>query len=342
LLALAILAGGCDSADQLATSEPAVLMDDAAVAPADSTVAVDSAAVDSAVVDSAAVDSAAADSVLATEPVDLFDPTVASLSARTSSTPFGPTDLYRYSWSQPAVSGFSGGILYASPSGILKLLRGMKNHNTRAFLKMTGDPQKTYMTRGKFDYYKWAKATSKYNTSTIKKAVAEAVANGTLLGYSMIDEPNRFNWNGSINKAMLDRMARHSKSIFPTLPTAATVTYYWRPTERYKVLDVIISQTWKPKKSASQFAKEAAAAAKQNGVAIAFSLNLHAGPNGGVMTTKQVKDWAKTLGRVSCGMFMWRYSKDLFNKSSYRAAFKDVAATLSRESAPRCRRGATG
>lgn len=325
LLALAVLAGGCDSAEQLATTEPGADVDGAALAPADSTA-------------SASTDAISAD-LASMDVVSVFDPTVASASATTASTAYGPTDLYT-SWTDPAVPGFSGAILYASPSGIVKLLNAMKANNHRAFLKMTGEPQWTYMTNGRFDYYKWARATSRYNTSTIRNAVAAAVSNGTLLGYSMIDEPNRFNWNGSINKAMVDRMARHSRSIFPTLPTAAVVTYYWRPTERYRNLDVIISQTWKPKKTAATFAREAVAAAKLNGTAIAFSLNLRAGPSGGTMTPTQIRDWAKTLGRASCAMFMWRYSSSLFSQTAYKSAFRDVAYTLAREPAPRCRRGA--
>jgi hypothetical protein len=307
---LAIFASACNSDDNLATG-PTVATN------------VDSSATDSlALNDSTEVDAAA----------------ISAAMVSRSGIPYGPTDLFRYSWHKPAVSGFSGGLLYASPRGIVKLLNGMKKHHVRAFLKMTGDPQRTYMTRGKFDYNKWKKATARYNTPTIRRAIAAAVADRTLLGYSMIDEPNRFNWNGSINKAMLDRMARYSKSLFPTLPTAAVVTYYWRPKERYKVMDVVISQTWKPKKSAKQFASEAAAAARQNGVALGFSLNLKAGPKGGNMTPSQIKEWSVALGKVSCAMFVWRYERGIFSRSSNMKAFRSAAAQLARTPAKSCRR----
>jgi hypothetical protein len=305
LLALAVLAGACGSADQLAPTapgEPATALANDSLAPTET----------------------------------LAGPSF--LTATSGSTPFGPFDLYR-SWDAPVVSGFTGGILYASPAGIIKLLSAMRAYRTRAFLKMTGEHQSTYMTGGKFDFYKWRAATAKYNTSAIKAAVAAAVADGTLLGYSMIDEANRFNWGtNAINKAMLDRMAAYSKSIFPTLPTAAVVTYYWRPTERYRVLDAIISQTWKPTKSSARFRDEAVAAAKLNGVSLAFSLNLFAGPSGGTMTPTQIKDWTVTLGRASCGMFMWKYSSSLFSQYVYKLAFKEVAAKLAADPAPRCRR----
>jgi hypothetical protein len=264
-----------------------------------------------------------------------------------SGVPFGPFDLFQ-SWDAPEVSGFAGAVNYASPDGIVTLLNNMRAHKIRGFLKLTGDHQSAYMTGGKFDFDKWKRATAKYDNPTIKTAIKAAVADGTLLGYSMIDEPNRFNWGrGSINKAMLDRMARYSKSLFPTLPTAAVVTYYWRPNERYRVLDAIISQTWAPTKSAATYRREAVAAARQNGVALAFALNILSGPKirgcrkygrTCIMTPRQVKQWATTLGPSTCGMFMWKYHKALYARSDYKRAFKEVAARLARESRTGCRR----
>jgi hypothetical protein len=320
---LAIFAGACNTADNLATGP---------------TVAAN--------FDSSATDSLADDSISAETDATL-DAMISAATATRSGVPYGPFDLYK-SWDAPAVSGFSGGVVYASPKGIIKLLKSMRAHRTRAFLKMTGDHQSKYMTRGRFSYTKWRRATARYNTPAIKAAIKAAVADGTLLGYSMIDEPNRFNWGrGSTNKAMLDRMARYSKSLFPTLPTAAVVTYYWRPNERYRVLDAIISQTWAPTKSAATYRREAVAAARQNGVKLAFALNILSGPKikgcrkygrTCIMTPRQVRQWATTLGPSTCGMFMWKYQKALYARSDYKRAFKEVAAKLARESRTSCRR----
>jgi hypothetical protein len=330
---LALLSGACNSADNLAPAPTVATNFDS--------IATDSLPPDSLAGDSLASDSLPADSVAA------FDAAISAATISRTGIPFGPFDLYK-SWDRPATSGFIGAINYASPSGIIKLLNNMRAHGTRGFLKMTGDHMSRYQTRGRFDYRKWQKATARYYTPAIRKAIALAVANGTLLGYSMIDEPNRFNWGvGSINKAMLDRMARYSKSLFPTLPTAAVVTYYWRPNERYRVLDVIISQTWAPTKSAATFRSEAIAAARQNGVKLAFALNILSGPKVAgckkygktcIMTPRQIRQWALTLGPATCGMFMWKYNPSLFARSDYKAAFKTVAATLARQPQSGCRR----
>lgn len=266
-----------------------------------------------------------------------------------SGIPFGPFDLFT-SWEAPAVSGFGGTIMYVRPGTVIMLLNSMRAHNIRAFLKLTGEPHAAYMTDGKFDFAKWKAGTDQYDTPAIKAAITAAVAEGTLLGYSMIDEPNRYDWNGSVDKATLDRMATYSKSIFPTLPTAAVLPYSWRPTERYQVMDVMIAGTWKPTLTPQAFRDSAIATAKANGIGLAFALNIMAAPQvpgceprspGSrtcLMTPGQIKEWGVTLGEASCGMFMWTYDEALFARSAYVPAFEHVAEKLAAHPVRTCRR----
>jgi hypothetical protein len=266
-----------------------------------------------------------------------------------SGIPFGPFDLFA-SWESPAVSGFGGTVMYVRPGAVIMLINSMRAHNIRGFLKLTGEPHDAYKTDGKFDFAKWKAGTDQYDTPAIKAAIAAAVADGTVLGYSMIDEPNRFSWNGSVDKAMLDKMATYSKSIFPTLPTAAVLPYSWRPDERYQVMDVMIAGTWKPTLTPQAFRDSAIATAKANGIGLAFALNIMAAPQvpgceprspGSrtcLMTPAQIKEWGVTLGEASCGMFMWTYEDALFARSAYVEAFQHVADKLASHQVPTCRR----
>jgi hypothetical protein len=267
-----------------------------------------------------------------------------------SGVPFGPVDLFQ-SWLAPAANGFAGTLTYVSPTGIIPLLNSMRAHGVRGFLKLTGDPHETYKTDGKFDFEKWKQATARYDTPVIRAAVAAAVADGTLLGYSMLDEASRFSWNGSLDKAIIDQMAAFSKSIFPTLPTAVVVPYSWRPTERYTVLDAVITQTWKPTQTPEEYRDEAVAAAKLNGVALAIAVNILAGPQRKgcekrprgatcLMKPDEIRKWAVTLGSDPhiCGVFMWRYDKDVWAKPVYLEAFQDASARLADGPPPNCRR----
>lgn len=267
-----------------------------------------------------------------------------------ASFPYGPFDLFPSS-SGPVVSGFVGTVSWTSPTNIITLLSSMRANRVSGFLKMTGNSHSTYITNSQFDIAKWKAATSAYNTSAIKAAIADAVANGTLLGYSMMDEPNHSDWGGVVTKATLDEMAAFSKSLFPTLPTAAVVPYNWRSAERYKVMDAIISQTWKPTMTPAQYRDAAVAAAKLNGVSVALSINIMAAaqtdgcelrPNGTtcLMTPDEIRNWAITLGSdpYVCSMFMWRYDTTLWSRPEYLAAFKDVSGALAARSARSCRR----
>jgi hypothetical protein len=278
-------------------------------------------------------------------------------SGPASGTPFGPFDLFK-SASAPAVSGFTGTVSWASPESIVQRLASMRTARVRGILKMTGeshdDPDGTdaYRTNFKFDLAKWKAAMVRYDTPVIKAAIEAAVADGTLLGYSMIDEPNHTTWGGVITKATIDTMSRFSKGLFPTLPTGLAVPYYWRATERYQVTDFIVAQTWKPTMTPEEWRTAAVAAAKLNGVALVASINIMAGPqlagcelrpNGTtcLMTPTEIRNWGVTLGTdpYACGMMMWRYDADLWLRSEYLAAFRDVAAALAKTTTRSCRRG---
>lgn len=272
--------------------------------------------------------------------------------------PFGPVDLF-VSWTQPGAA-FSGTLDYANPRGIIAKLGAMRANKIRGFLKLTGESHNSvggndaYRTNGKFDLAKWEAALKQYDTPEIKAAITAAVADGTLLGYSMIDEPNHPTWGGVFTKALLDEMARYSKSLFPTLPVAVPGPHYWRASEKYQVVDVMIPQTWRPAPGASPFAwrDSLVAAARFNGTALAPSLNLMGnalaldctpiaiGSTRCYMPAQQVKDWGTVLASEPyvCALFMWKYRQELFARPEYKSAFEYVAQIAKQRPAKSCRR----
>ncbi len=64
-----------------------------------------------------------------------------------------------------------------------------QNHK-RLVLAMTGGSHWNYLTNDVFDLAKWQAKMETYNTPAIKAAVAAAVADGTIIGNSVMDEPN--------------------------------------------------------------------------------------------------------------------------------------------------------
>nr|MBA3445209.1 PKD domain-containing protein [Gemmatimonadales bacterium] len=220
-----------------------------------------------------------------------------------------------------------------------------------------------YKTDGKFDLAKWQAVMDAYNTSAIKTAVAEGVADGTIVMNNVMDEPQTASWGGVMTKSLLDQMATYVRGIFPTLPIGVTHIPEWRTAERYQVMDAILTQYLWRRGDVTAWRDMALAVAQQNGVALVFSINIL---NGGVkddvteacpipltggtgtstglcrMTADQVRDWGRFLGVAGCAMSMWRYDDAFMANPENQQAFRDVAATLATVPGRPCRRVAGG
>ena len=315
LLALAVLAGGCDSADNLASTDPTVQMDGANL---------DSAATDSLTTDSTVVpDSVALSDSLATsdDSLTVGDIELEVARASRSGVPYGPYGLWRdYTNLKPVKASFTTSLNYTDARGILKQISAARARNQRLILAMTGGGHEPYKTRGKFDLGKWKRRMDTFNRREIKAAVAQGVRDGTIIMNNIMDEPNVKSWGGVMTKARLDEMARYVKRMFPTLPVGVAVVHSWRPQERFRVVDVIITQYSWYMGNINSFRSEAVKQARANGTAVAFGLNIL---NGGVqnwktkrcplgvtggkgtmgknspacrMTASQVREWSKALG----------------------------------------------
>jgi hypothetical protein len=228
---------------------------------------------------------------------------------------------------------------------------------------MTGGGHQLYKTNGKFDMGKWKRRMDTFNRRDIKAAVAQGVRDGTIIMNNIMDEPNVKSWGGVMTKARLDEMARYVKRLFPTLPVGVAVIHTWRPQERYRVVDAIITQYSWYMGSITNYRNEAIKVARQNGTSVAFALNIL---NGGVqswstrrcplgvtggrgtmgsnhpacrMTPNQVRDWSKALGPAGCAMIMWRYDNAFMAKSANQKAMKEAGSALTKASGRSCRRG---
>ncbi|MGH7515131.1 MAG: hypothetical protein ACREOQ_19675 [Gemmatimonadales bacterium] len=297
-----------------------------------------------------------------TTPATAATGSLASLSY--SGIPFGPTQLFAtptsFQWG-PAM--FTGSHDFVSPSGLVTQLNTARQKGLRVVVAMTGGNPGDFLTSGKFDLNKWKNRMGQFNTSTIRNAVAAAVSDGTLMGNTLIDEPETVQWGGNITKATIDAMAVYGKSIFPTLPMgigAGPPAYKWRATERYTKLDWVRYQySWGVTQGNVAAWRDAVLAqARKDGVQPAFSLNLL---NGGIkdlsgswdcpqsgkgtynnncwMTPDQVKSYGRTLAAAGgCVLTMWRYDNAFISRSANQDAFRTVAAATSSATRRSCKR----
>jgi hypothetical protein len=284
--------------------------------------------------------------------------------------PFGVNDLWSTATKPKAtgVAAFTGSREYFPASEIVSNIQAARARGIRRILVMTGGSHDRYKTNGVFDLAKWEAAMNAFNTPAIRTAIAEGVADGTIIGNSVMDEPQQSgttskDWGppGTMTKARVDGLCAYVKNMFPTLPVGVGHDHAaFEPNNSYQVCEFFMPQYAARKGNVFAWRDAALAMAARDGMRVVFSLNLLDGGvqdktgawdcpgTGGVgthspncrVTPAQLKDWGKTLGQAGCAMMSWRYDATFMGKPENQAAISDVAITLS--GLPRSSCGRTG
>ncbi len=251
---------------------------------------------------------------------------------------------------------------------IVARLETARSKKLRVLLNLTGGNHNNYMTNGAFDITKWMAKMQTFNTSSIEAAIAAGVADGRIIGSSVMDEPHndspQASWGppGTMTKSRVDDMCRYVKAMFPTLPVGVVHDHrVFEPDQGYSSCDFIVSQyTYrKTKGDVEAFREGGLAFAARNHMAIIFSLNVLDGgiprkgrgtcdipETGGPgtygrncrMTPEQIRDFGLILGPAGCAFTMWRYDRDFFDNAANKASFTEVADSLAKVPAKVCRR----
>lgn len=283
-----------------------------------------------------------------------------------SGLPYGPSGLWHMHRLRWGPQPFTASQNFISADTLILQINAARNKRHRLMLAMTGGPSTRYTTNGQFDMTKWKNAMNTYNKSALKTAVAAAVADGTVIGNQMIDEPETRRWGTVLTKPKIDQMAAHVKTIFPTLPVGLNhgpPGYQWRSWERYTKVDYVLYQYNHFFTSGNVVAWRDAvlAQARRDGVTPALSLNILNGgkqdrgdgkydcagsEQGGLgtrypncaMSPDQLRNWGKALMPYGCFMMMWQFDGAYMSKSANQVAFKDLAAVAASKPRRSCRR----
>jgi hypothetical protein len=222
------------------------------------------------------------------------------------------------------------------------LLAAIKAKGGRLVLKMCmGSDKYVQNSDGTFSLTKWKALVDRYK----KANLAPYIADGTLLGHFLIDEPGRTaKWGGKIiSQATVEAMAQYSKNIWPTLPTLVRVVPSWLASApvTYRALDAGWLQYGYGKGDPAQMVASETAIAKQKGLGLLIGLNILDGGNGSsrvhgwttgkwAMSASEIKSYGTALLNQSyaCGFFNWTYQ--FFGPTYYaRSDIKSAMATLS-------------
>ena len=234
-----------------------------------------------------------------------------------------------------------------SAGGILGMLADARSRKIRVLMNMTGGMHNNYKTDGVFDLAKWRAKMDSYNTPAIRAAVAAAVADGTIVGNSVMDEPHQSDANtnfpekswgpeGWMTKAKVDGLCGYVKQIFPTLPTGVNHDHrHFEPEKNYAVCDYLGTQYRASKGPVAAWRDGALAFARRSGVQVMFSINLlHGGAKRSDctapcdMTPAEVRVFGLALGPNGCALNMWRYEQAYFDKPEVQSALRVIAESL--------------
>ena len=290
-------------------------------------------------------------------------PSAGSARRGTTGVPFGPFAAWEGTSLKPHTGPFTLGIAADDPGNLVARITAARARKTKLLLAMTGGHHDRYKTAGMFDMAKWRTRMNAYDTPTLRAAVAKAVADGIVIGNSVMDEPNNVSrdnsWGppGTMTKARVDTMCGDVKRIFPTLPVGVVHDYrVFDPEADYEVCDFVLSQYQESKGSVTAFRDAGLAFGSRSGVAMAFSLNIldggtrmsgcpvpatgGRGTYGGNcrMRPDQMRAYGLALGPAGCALTLWRYDRTFMADTANQRAFRDIQTRLSGVPTRSCRR----
>jgi hypothetical protein len=306
-------------------------------------------------------------------------PVAVTSNLAVTSVPYGAS----FSWAtattlEPGTSllnGSLGGVTAATVVDRITAARSLKHH---LMLNMIGGSHSANedgsgpllsIIKGvlQFDPAKWGAKLQTYNTASIRQALANGIADGTVIGVSVMDEPNvsgsgdANTWGppGTMTKLRVDSLCGAVKALFPTLPTGVNHRHdVFEPTKSYRVCDFIGSMYATRVGDVTAFRDGGLAMAARDHHAIWFGLNVLDGGTqdkdgtwdcagtGGLgtyspncrMTAAQLEAAGKVLGPAGCYFNMWRYNDQFFADLGNQSAFKTIASLLASTTTRPCRR----
>jgi hypothetical protein len=301
---------------------------------------------------------------------DHADTTEVHVLPRSGGIPLGTFGLWT-SGITTEVSGaaaFSASHASVTPDMLIRHIDAARAQGIHLILAMTGGAHGDYKTNGVFDEGKWQAVMDGFNTPAIQTAVAAGVADGTIIGNSVMDEPQQYDrggvqrdksWGpfGTMTKARVDGMCAYGKQIFPTLPEGVFHSpNAFEPLNSYHVCQFLMAQYDMIKGDVTAYRDAAIALTQRDGMGLVLGLNVINGGQqdkdghwdcagtGGLgtlspncaMTADQIRNFGKVLGPAACALVVWTYKPWYMNKPDNQAALAELAYTLSALPPTRC------
>jgi hypothetical protein len=253
--------------------------------------------------------------------------------------PFGPFHLPDDQFRAP----FTGALRGVHPEDVVATLDAARRSHFRVVITLQRGRKRFRNPDGSFSLALWQGEIDRFRGIDF----APYVADGTLLGHYLFDEPHDpTNWDGRpVAYAVIDSAAAYSKRLWPTMPTIVrSPPTFLAAGAPWRFLDVAWAQYTARHGDVRSFIGRESAAARRMDLGLAVSLEvLSGGPFRRPISASDLRDWGSVLASepTACGLFMWKYDKkdpSYFERADVRAAAASVARVASARAAPPCRR----
>lgn len=262
--------------------------------------------------------------------------------------PFGPFHLPDSLLGQPYSSTIRGA---RTGDEALATLDAARRAKARIILRLARGSSRFSNPDSSFSLARWKKEVDRYRGIDLGSYVAD----GTLLGHLLFDEPHDpTNWNGTpVSYSDLEAAASYSKQLWPTLPTGIgsppTALRTLRGNAPRGALDFALAQHRPKKGEVHAWRDQEVAMAKQLGYGLMLSLQALEGNSGQPLTAEQLRTFGSVLAAdpYACMLAMWKWDKDdprYFKRADIRKAVNAIAVVARSNQARSCdpRAGAPG
>jgi hypothetical protein len=203
---------------------------------------------------------------------------------------------------------------------------------------------------GTFSLTKWKASVDRLRTANIGSFIAD----GTLLGHFLIDEPHMAGkWGGKvISHATLEAMAQYSKQIWPDLNTLVHTKMSWLASTSmsYRYLDAGWVQYQVIKGPVATWVSSEVASAKLKGLGLVMGLNVLNGGNGssGIRGTKsgsysmsasELRSYGSAVldQSYTCAFVMWEHRPTYYGRTDIASAMSALSVKAKAHVKTSCR-----
>jgi hypothetical protein len=267
--------------------------------------------------------------------------------------PFGEFDLPAGQFRSP----YTGAVVTVRRDNVAGFLRAAQAGKLRLVLNLAGANRHYTNPDGTFNLALWKARIDTYRDVDFGPYVTE----GLVLAHLLIDEPGAAGtWGGQpVSRADIEEMARYSKSIWPSLPTAVRAVPAWlgMGDTTYQNLDIAWAQWAGPLHGSGagltpeEYRDQNVALAKRLKLGLIFGVNYLNGGDGssGVPGTAAHPAWWQMstaelvhVGTVlaetpySCAFLSWHYEPGFVGRPDVQAALDSVALVAATRGGTSC------